>query len=236
MKNALAMLVKLAEVDAALDGLTISKDEIPQKNQELEAAIAKLERETSHMRGEQARLEKYNLESTEFIREKKEWIPARELMVKSLKTNKEYQAAVKEVTQAKKEIGDRELQVELNLTKIESLKQNADGAVSANQEKTDELKAVIAKNTEILAGLDSQIAELLRSRDGLVKEMDAAALTRYNHIRKRVTPAVSKVDNRICSECSTMVPPQLYNQIHAAKEIFPCPRCRRILYVEATLM
>lgn len=232
MKNTLSMLLQLSELDSSVQELQDARAQIPLQIKDLERQIQTLENEMKTTEQKSSDLTTSKTDSEKMIREKKEWIESREILVKDIKTNKEYHAALKEVATAKKEISDRETQINAYNDRLGGLTQEIETTRTKNTPQIEALKIQIEDANKAYNELNPQVEERQKNRNGIAIEIDPKMLAIYDQIRQRVTPVMAKAESGICTECGTKILPQLFNRLHSMTELLTCPRCKRILYLE----
>lgn len=236
VKESMPALLKLSDIDVNINQLNDKETEIPQIIRQIESDVKGLQggiddklRQLAHLQG----LKKAN---EDFISEKKTWMENREPFLKALKTNKEYQLALKEASVAKKEISDRETQLLDLYNKIIEAQRIADETKAKNEPKIAECQNLIAEHNRQLAEMGDRIAAEKAVRRELATGIEGHLLEVYEKALIRGTPAVSLALAGNCNECSTRLPPQIANMVCQGKDIILCPRCKRILYAEDTLL
>jgi predicted nucleic acid-binding Zn-ribbon protein len=149
-----------------------------------------------------------------------------------IKTNKEYQAHLKEIESAEKESTAIEDQILLAMEEVEKSEKviKTEGARVKDEE---------GKLEEYRKELDAQAAEaekdlsaLKKTRAALTAGLDPELYQEYMKLlRKNSGLAVVEVKNEICQGCMMNIMPQLFLEIKRSEtEIFNCPQCGRILY------
>ena len=97
-------------------------------------------------------------------------------------------------------------------------------AQRARGHETAELEARLAALGERLAGLREQRVEQSAA-------CDAAALARYEVVRKaHGGRGVAEARGGVCQACHVSITPATLQKARAAAELIPCPNCGRILY------
>lgn len=148
-----------------------------------------------------------------------------------VKTNKEYQAVLKEIDETKKEI-----------TKNEDSTLELMGTIETLGREIKELQKVVAEKRK---NLDEQKAILQQESDQLKSRLDRLEAIRQR-VRNRVEPdllkktdflflkqsgiAVSAVDNGVCQVCHMNIPPQKFIELQRDDVMLQCPHCHRFLY------
>jgi predicted nucleic acid-binding Zn-ribbon protein len=150
----------------------------------------------------------------------------------SIKTNKEYQAAMKETEKIKAAVSKKEDNIILTMDKVESAKTE----VAAEEEELKKAKAVYdEKRREQEGDLQAYLEDVKQQeskRDLLVKEIEPDLYSDYLRLQKvRHGIAVAVAEDEQCMGCSMKIPPQLYNEAIYGEKIVTCPHCHRILYI-----
>lgn len=176
-------------------------------------------------------LEKERHKKEKELEADKEKIKKLEVKLYDVKTNKEYQALLKEI-EAAKETNDRtEEDVLVLMDKVEDLRKDYETSTAQliKREKESEIeKAQIEKE---IRSMDAIIAKLTIERDNLLSVVSDNLRTIYGILReRRGGVAVSNVRNGVCMGCHMNIPPQLYIEVTKNKKLIQCPSCNRILF------
>ena len=148
-----------------------------------------------------------------------------------IKTNKEYQAATKEVTETKKINKAREDQILELMNQIEILKKEKgelEGSVQISQAAYEKKKQEFEGESEKYR---RQIQEFEEEGKKNASHIEPSVLNQYQRIRTLRTDAVTAVQGRTCQGCHMQIPPQLLIEIQKIKKLYHCPTCHRILYL-----
>lgn len=176
-------------------------------------------------------LEKERRKKEKELEGEKEKIKKLEVKLYDVKTNKEYQALLKEIESAKEANDRTEEDVLVLMDKVEDLKKDYETSqVELKRlEKESEIeKTEIQKETR---SMDAVIAKLTTERDNLLSIVSENLRTTYNILReKRGGIAVSNVRNGVCLGCNMNIPPQLFIEVTKNKQLIQCPSCNRILF------
>jgi hypothetical protein len=178
-------------------------------------------------------LEKERRKKEKELEGEKEKIKKLEVRLYDVKTNKEYQALLKEI-EAAKEANDRtEEDVLVLMDKVEDLrKDNENSSVHLKQleQVSQAERAVIEKE---IRSMDEIIANLTRERDNLLSVVSENLRNIYGILRERRGGiAVTNVKNGVCLGCNMNIPPQLFIEVTKNKTLIQCPSCNRILFFQ----
>lgn len=233
MKNKLILLESLQELDKTIDckkgAQAAFHAEISTCEQELFVCKQTLEVEM----GKQAVLEKQKAESEAALAAELENIKRSESHSKEIRTNKEFQAIGREISAAKKLVGELEEQI-LALTSSTEEAEAAIDVLKAECDSTAErCTAMATEKQSAIAVLQQEIDASSNDRDELLKQLSQNLVRRYYQLREqRRGQALAEVRGGSCLGCNMNLPPQLYNTLFRGEELMYCPHCQRILILK----
>ncbi len=233
MKNELAKLFQLAQIDNEIDAFLEDRNDLPLIIEDLENKLKNLQSGVENKKQELKALETEISQKESTFTEQRDFITEREVKVKDIKTIKEYQAALKEVAKSKKDLAELE-------SALGMLKQNHEDGVKLLKEMEETLTEQQASLSQELSGKKEQVSSLSQKIEEkhllrLEKEKDIGEvmLKKYKQIKARISPAISAAShNGVCTECNMNIPPQLFIELQKFQHIVNCPRCHRILFIE----
>lgn len=232
IKIQLELLKKLQSVDLRIHDIDLRLQDIPNKLEESQSVyrasrelLTAKETEKNQIEHDKHTMEK-DLEAD--IAHTKE----RELKLYAIKTNKEYQAALKEIADGKKHNKDREDILIQKMEKIESLTQE----IAQLSTETADKEAVYKKAEEELKAEEAAIRQE-REKDVaesaiLAKDIDKEVIRIYQFIRARYPDTLVQAKNGVCTGCNMNIPPQLFLELRKLLKFSQCPSCKRILYFQ----
>jgi predicted nucleic acid-binding Zn-ribbon protein len=236
VKPTLLALLRLAEVDNKIDQIIKEQRDIPALVKEISTEIITRQKEVNEKKGHLAELQAQQKTINEFLTEKKVWVEDREKRINELKTNKEYQATLREISNAKRDIKTNEETLATLLPQIEAASQTAGGGTEDSEKKIEALKQSIQDYKTRFDASKEILAEEKRARDVLARDVtDKKLLAHYEQIHKRVSPVLAKANDGVCCECGTRILPQVFNLLSLGDSIQTCNGCKRILYLEESL-
>jgi len=200
--------------------------------------IEEMNRELGELR-EVAEKEKTVIDELERERRKKEKeldaekdkIKKIESKLYDVKTNKEYQALLKEIEMAKETNDKTEEDILILMDRIEDLKKDYISIAERLQKREIELKEETERTNKYLQNMDKTLAELKKQRDAMLGVVnDELKKTYFNLIEKRGGLAVVNVKNGVCLGCYMSIPPQLFIEVTKNSRLITCPSCNRIFY------
>ncbi len=149
----------------------------------------------------------------------------------SVKTNKEYQALLKEI----EDIKTANSRIEDQMLEILEVLDNAEVQLTEKKHEFETAKARVAgekadiietaeEDRTLLAGLQADFQAVL---DTVNPDM----LKAFRSVRSRIgSPTIARVEDAVCSGCHMNIPPQMYNELQRFESLMYCPQCQRIIY------
>ncbi|OGX18789.1 MAG: hypothetical protein A3K83_02495 [Omnitrophica WOR_2 bacterium RBG_13_44_8b] len=233
LKQQLGNLVKLQTIDSEIYALKLEKDAKPQEIKALEAAF---EEKKLHL----AALEKNLLDFQKQRKERELELGSREESTKklqtqlySLKTNKEYQAMLQQIEQAKADasvIEDKILQL---FEQADKIKTETEQEKQKLEQEEKVFQGQKKKIEDRIKEIDDRLSQLDAQRQQVIPDIDRKILSQYERIlSNRDGLAIVTVKDNTCQGCNMFVPPQVINLIKMYERIITCEVCNRILYIE----
>lgn len=153
----------------------------------------------------------------------------RENKLYAIKTNKEYQAALKEIADGKKANKDREEAVIKIMEGAEKLSkeitQLSQQAADKESEYRKDEEELLKKQKEIAKEMEIRSAEL----EKIEKNVERSTLEKYNFIKTRIIDPLALVKNGICQGCNMNIPPQMFIELLKGLKFHFCPNCHRFI-------
>jgi predicted nucleic acid-binding Zn-ribbon protein len=150
-----------------------------------------------------------------------------------VKSNKEYQAMMKEIETIKALTNEKEEIVLMSMEDIELQEAECTRNNAQLEKAQKEYKEKERQSEEMIIELDKEMLALTRERNELSQQFDGDLLTSYTrlrgHLRGRV---VVPARDAVCQGCHLGIPPQQYNILLKGDSPQICPHCSRIIYWE----
>ena len=225
-------LVELQNLDLNMDRITVRIEAIPGFMLQEEEAVTRAESALQEARERSKVLEAHRKKLELEIESFRTQTAKLETQLLSVKTNKEYQALLKEISERKEAAFQREDAV---LDVMEQLETTMGEILKWEEDLRKAQERLAREREEIrgeLADLNKSLAEKKALRDQVAKEIDKGLLARYEKVRSnRGGIAIAKFEDGTCSQCHMDVRPQLQNDVKIGERPIPCETCHRILYV-----
>ena len=235
MDEKLTLLLKIQSIDIRFDEIGKEKERAPK---ELDKRREELDLLKKAIEGDLTTLEELKDERRKGERELEE-VEAKYKKSKAkldeVKSNKEYQAVMKELEDIKALTYEKE---ELVIKRMEDIElQEAECARNnAQWEKAQKEYEEKERQFEEMTGeFEKEIQALTKEKEELSRQFDGDLLSRYTRLRAHLRgQVVVPVVNAVCQGCHLGIPPQQYNMALKGDSTQICPNCSRIIYWEGT--
>ncbi|MBX3227969.1 MAG: hypothetical protein KIT84_27910 [Labilithrix sp.] len=149
------------------------------------------------------------------------------------RTERESQAAQRELEELRKLIRDREDDIQRIDTDTAAVRAQLETTEGEHKQLSDELAAKEGDIQAKVAQLESDRVAKGGGRDVIVKRLPPALFRRYEMIRQRRGSALAQTSDGTCNKCNMALPPQLYHRLRREPLIEQCPSCNRLIYFAA---
>ena len=230
-KDDLAVLMELQNIDLEGREIRTSLESLPGKHLALEVELTESENTKNQKESHISELKKeYRLNESD-MQLNQDQIKKSNGKLVSVKTNKEYQAILKEIEDLKKMNSRLEDDMITNLELMEA----EEKSFSAQQAEFEQMQAQIKEEKEAIDRQSEQegkrLAELGKNWDGMSEKISPELLERFNAIKGEVKgAAVVTVNDAVCKGCHMNIPHQMYNELQRCNTLTFCPHCHRIIF------
>jgi len=234
LKSQISQLIHLQTIDSEI---YVLKNEKELKPKEIEAIDAAFEEKKKHL----AALEQTLLNFQKQRKDKELELAAKEESTKKLetqlyqlKTNKEYQAMIQQIQDAKADASVIEDQILGLFDQADKIKNDSSQEKQRLQEEGKAAEGQKKNIQDRMKEIDERIAQLEAQRKQITPALDKKILTQYERILlNRDGLAIVNVKDNSCGGCNMFVPPQVINLIRMYERIITCEVCNRILYINS---
>ena len=227
-------LYTLQEVDLDLDrvGLALSQAEEELKTEisigNLESTLQAEEEQLKDVEAKQSE----NQMETEIRRERSESLESR-LYDGSMINARDLESLQHEAANARRLFEQNEalslelsIQLEASQTRCAQLSIELTEVKSQWESRRDELNRLVGD-------LQAERSQYSEQRGLLARQVDQAALRRYETLRKsKGGRAIAKVERDLCQGCRMSLPTQLRQRVKSGRQTVTCSSCGRMLFVE----
>jgi predicted nucleic acid-binding Zn-ribbon protein len=229
------LLIQLQKIDSALFSI---KTEIEQLPVRLGSSRARLNEgknacERIVTRYEKAEKEKRQKESE--LEEYEDKISKLKSKSTEVKTNKEYEAHLKEI----RNFEVKKYNLEDEILSVMEVLDAITGEVDREKMKLREVEEQFQREERDLEDeknrLNDEMGTYRKQREDLTAGIEKDLYDQYMSVLKRSGGlAVVQTKNEVCLGCHTNIPPQLFSDIRSSDGIFTCYHCNRFLFYEDT--
>jgi len=231
MTSDLKNLIDLQQIDAQIASLRAEIAALPRHVAEIEKKLAgskaKVEAAQAAAKADEAARKKHESD----IQDQQQKISKYRDQSLNVKTNQEYRALMDEIKFAEEKIAASE-------DKILEIMVAADGRKETQKKAEAELKADTAENEHEkeearrrTAADEKELVELASRRDALRSGISEDVLRHYDRLLKLRGSGLAAVrDDQMCSACSVMLRPQVFQDVLKNEQFLTCDTCKRILY------
>ncbi|NOY64834.1 MAG: hypothetical protein GXO97_05480 [Nitrospirae bacterium] len=231
MKEDLEHLIRLQQIDTQIITKKTEIERIPDEiikfTSPLKAAEKELQAQKARYESSEKKRRNKELELSE-ISDKIEKLKAR---TSDIKTNKEYQAHLKEIEKKEKEKYLIEDDILFLMEETEEALQRVKEAEKKVEEEKKRLKEIEEELKKKQQQIEKELDELKAQRSEITKKINKELYDQYMMLlEKNNGLAIAEAKDEVCLGCYMSIPPQLYVEIKTEDKIFTCPQCGRFLY------
>ena len=223
-------LENLAALDVELKEL---RDAVKQERQGLDAkrsTLASLEERLARSQKNSGDMDKLRGDLMGEVRQMSIQVERSREKLSRCRTEREANAAQREIEELRKLYRDREIEVEKLDGFLEQARTDAAQITTERDALLAELAAVEGDTVGRLAQGDAAVAEKETIRAGFVANVPPVLYRRYEMIRAKRGTAITYTTDGTCSACHMRLPPMLYQNLTRENKFEQCPSCNRILY------
>jgi predicted nucleic acid-binding Zn-ribbon protein len=221
----------IQDIDTRFDAIQREKQGIPK---EIEKLKGDLDLSKRAMEQDLSTLEELRKARRDVERELEEIEPRfkkSKLRLNEVKSNKEYQAILKEIEELKELVSQKE---EMVLRCMEEMEVQEKECATNNlrwEESQREFQNKEQEFSQRMRELDEELQSLSGRRSELSQQVDQDLLRRYNSLRMHLRgQVVVPVIEFVCQGCHLGIPPQQYNDLIRGDSLQSCHNCNRIIY------
>ncbi|HVP53541.1 MAG TPA: hypothetical protein VMU45_00995 [Candidatus Eisenbacteria bacterium] len=231
MTSDLQNLIALQEIDSRIAALRAEIAALPRHVAEIEAKLAgskvKVETSLAAAKADDAARRKHESD----IRDQQQKISKYRDQSLHVKTNDEYRALMHEIQFAEASIAkleDKILEIMVAADVRKETLKKAEAELKADTAENEREKEDVRQRT---ADDERELAELTAKRIELRAAISEDALRHYDRVLKlRGTALAAVYENQMCSGCSVLLRPQVFQETMTNQQFLTCDTCKRILY------
>ena len=229
MREAIEGLQELQRLDQDLAERQKISADYPADLAGLEEAYQREKAELEGKRAGLVELQKRRRHQEGALSDGEEQLKKSQVKLNQVKTNKEYEATLKEIEGLRQKNSALEEEVLLLYDEVEAaekgLKESERAWGEFEGDSVEKKGALLERKSRA----EAEAAELGGRREQLAARL-GPELGVYERLRKALgDPVVVPAENETCTACDCRVPAQLYNQVLRNEQIIHCPHCSRYL-------
>jgi len=231
LKEELPTLIELQRIDTEIVKINQRKRDLPLAISRLDEEFKALTAEIDEARSRQEDLVKRHREKENLLKRAVETLKKTKDRLTEVKTNKEYQAVLKEIEALEKRNGEIEEEIIVLLDEIDTGRgalQEKEARYAARRSEYEGRRRELEGQLE---AIDRELAQQVEKGESLRKRVPEGLLRKYEQI-KAINNGLAVVSawKEVCGGCHMNIPPQLYNELMETDEIVLCPNCNRIIF------
>jgi predicted nucleic acid-binding Zn-ribbon protein len=233
LNEQLKCLIELQELDSSIIAMAEKIEMIPRKLEQFNSPLQHANELFQKTKTKHSALNKKKKDKDLQLDEMQDKINKLKSRSGDIKTNKEYEAHLKEIQGFEKNMSKLEDELIAIMEEIEAfekeLKIEEMKVKKAEEEYKLQEKILGEEQKKVTAELETEKVK----RKGFVARLDDDYYTQYMNLLKRYGDrVVVETRNEICLGCNTNIPPQLYNDIKKGDVLYNCFFCKRYLYIK----
>jgi len=231
VKEQLERLIELQKIDSKILDKKRMIDEIPLRISEAEFPLNESQTAIDKIKQRHDSLELKKRGKEKELDDINEKIKKLKARTTEIKTNKEYQAHLKEIESIDKERSTVEDEILIVMEEIDTSSKEIELGRAKFRTEKDKIEALKKKLESEMLEAERELLPLKEARSKIVGVIDEEIYKRYISLFESYNGvAVIEAKDEICQGCNMNIPPQLFVEIKKDEEIIHCPQCRRILY------
>jgi len=236
VKDQLEKLVELQNIDDEIRKLKEEISYLPEKLKEWERVLKQKSSKLDEIKKEHTKIKLLRREKEGALLEIENQIQKLQKSLTEVKTNKEYNSILTEITNLKNKISQDEEEVIIIMEKDDELARKEKEFLSILEEEKKSIEMKKKEEEEKIEKLKGILKTKESERDKKTNEIDKAILNLYEKIKKSKKDGIAicrlhqEPGKESCSGCFVFVPTYLVEKVKKKNEIVQCENCSRILY------
>ena len=235
IKSQCEILAELRRFDEKIIRLKGEMDLIPINTQKLQNHLQEQDQRIQRERNLYEGIEKKLRKLEQDLKEKEDSLQKAQGKMMEVKTNEEYQAALKENEGKKGEKSGLEDQILTLLSEADENRRRMKEVEHQCKEIEQAAKQDLRRLEDEKNKLNGLFYEQQKSREATLVRLSDDTRTLYQRVSLRTQGVpVVVVENGKCQGCNMIIRPQLFNEVIGFQAIHRCPTCGRILIASAS--
>ncbi len=235
MNEQLRLLVKLQGTDSIILSIADKIEALPERLMRFKLPFKEATSNLEKVKAKYEELNKKKKTREQALEDIEAGIKKSKERTKDIKTNKEYEAHLKEIEASEKNKYQVEEDIISIMEALDSITKEMEEEKSKVKKVEESLKEKEKRLDEEKKTLHSEMDAYKTKRKELARELNEELYEKYMLLMKsKGGVAVARTKDEVCLGCHTNIPPQLYNDIKSDQNIYTCCYCERFLYYKAS--
>lgn len=231
MQENIRLLIELQEADSTIIRKKAVIDSLPSRLSSAENLFKEIQSLHEKEKQKCELFEKKKKDKERGIEDINEKIKKTKAHASNIKTNKEYQAHLKEIETIEKERYAIEDEILSVMEAIEAAAKEVKAEELKMKAEKDKVEAFRKEVEEEIAEAEKELGELKVSRIAIADKIDPDVYSNYMALLEKCNGlAVVEARDEICQGCNMNIPPQMFVELKKNIDIIQCQQCDRILY------
>ncbi len=231
MEQQLSLITQLQEMDLRIRSLEDKKKRYPEILASLERRRSENKQEVDKSTDALQVAQKSKRDRDKDLEEGIQKVEKLKARTSEIKTNKEYQALLKEIETAEQENKAIEDDILMLMEKIDSAASSIKTAEARAREEDAAITAEQKEQEVAFANAEEELKGKLQQRQEAAARIERPLLMQYEKLLETKSGmAVAEARNEACSGCYMSIPPQVFVNVKKNESVISCPNCGRILF------
>lgn len=232
LKAQLETLVQLQAIDSQIYGLKGEKEQKPQELKVLQVSFEEKKQKLAALEASSLDVQKQKKDKELELGSREEATKKLQSQLYSLKTNKEYQTMLQQISDSKADasvIEDKILTLFDQIDRIKNEIEQEKTKLAAEEKIFNEQKKLV---DDRIKEIEQTLSQLDAQRQRLIPTINQDILAQYERILlNRAGLAIVSIKDNSCMGCNMLTPHQVINLVKMYEGIVTCEVCNRILYI-----
>jgi predicted nucleic acid-binding Zn-ribbon protein len=223
------LFITIAKIDAALGADRLALQRLPQEIAAIDKSVTELDAAEQKAHDEMEEMKKRRRDVEKKLREHEDHLKKSRGQTSMVKTNEEYTALLKEISNLEKAVSDEEETLLILMDGIETAEKDTAAKAAAIKSGRDAKLGEKKRLEAEIIRVQGESKKLAAEKPKILSEISPAYQKRYEKLAAHRDMAVTRVDNDHCGACRQQIPPQLAVEVRKNDQFITCPACGRIL-------
>jgi uncharacterized protein len=223
------LFISIARIEAELAADRMALQKLPQDIAAIDKTVAGIDEAERKAHDDLEEMRKRRRDVEKKLREHEDHLKKSRGQQSLVKTNEEYTAMLKEISNLETTISTEEEQLLILMDGIETAeKETAARAEVLQAQKTAKLAEKTRREGE-MSRLQAQAQKLSGELPKILAEISPPLVKRYEKLTAHRDVVVTRAEGDHCGGCRQQIPAQLAVEVRKNNQFITCPACGRIL-------